>query len=80
LAIYHQSYSNCDPDSEAVILVKSWLVNEWVRGVLRFSPCEPLLLEAGSWGRGQFGNPEEGQRSPLEATTKQQKWRPGCGH
>jgi hypothetical protein len=29
-----------------------------------------LLWEAGSWGRGQFGNPEEGERSPLETVTK----------
>jgi hypothetical protein len=27
--------------------------------------------EAGSWDRGQFGNPEEGERPPLEAATKQ---------
>jgi hypothetical protein len=32
--------------------------------------CE--MREAGSWGRGQFGNPEEKEgRSPLEADTKQ---------
>jgi hypothetical protein len=29
------------------------------------------VAEAGSWGRGQFGNPEEGERPPLEAATKQ---------
>jgi hypothetical protein len=27
--------------------------------------------EAGNWGRGQFGNPEEEERPPWEATTKQ---------
>jgi hypothetical protein len=27
--------------------------------------------EAGSWGRGQLGNPEEGERPQLEAATKQ---------
>jgi hypothetical protein len=27
--------------------------------------------EAGSWGRGEFGNPEEEERPPLEAATKQ---------
>jgi hypothetical protein len=27
--------------------------------------------ESGSWGRGEFGNPEEGERPPLEAATKQ---------
>jgi hypothetical protein len=26
---------------------------------------------AGSWGRGQFGNPEEGERPPLEAVTRE---------
>jgi hypothetical protein len=31
-----------------------------VRGLLGFSRCELLLLEAGSWGRGQSGNLEEG--------------------
>jgi hypothetical protein len=35
--------------SRSVELVKSWLVSEWVRGLLRFSPCELLLLEAGLW-------------------------------
>jgi hypothetical protein len=34
--------------------------------------CSVLLMwEAGSWGRGQFVNPEEGERLPLEATTEQ---------
>jgi hypothetical protein len=46
-------------------------VNELVRELLRFSYCELLLLEAGSSGRGQFGNPEEGERPPLEAAAKQ---------
>jgi hypothetical protein len=32
----------------------NWFVNEWVRGLLLFSPCEPLLLEADSWGTGIF--------------------------
>jgi hypothetical protein len=39
--------------------------------------CELLLLaEAG----GQFENPEEGERPPLEAATKQRQWRHYCGH
>jgi hypothetical protein len=38
-----------------------WWVSEYVRGMLRFSRCELLLLEAGSWERWQFGNPEEGE-------------------
>jgi hypothetical protein len=29
------------------------------------------VAEAGSRGRGQFGNPEEEKRPPLEASTKQ---------
>jgi hypothetical protein len=28
--------------------------------------------EAGSWGRGEFGNLEEGERPQLETATKQQ--------
>jgi hypothetical protein len=32
-------------------------VREWVRGLLRFSPCELLLLEAGSWGTGIVREP-----------------------
>jgi hypothetical protein len=39
--------------------------------LLRFSCCELLLLEAGNRGRGHFGNPEEGERPPLEPDTKQ---------
>jgi hypothetical protein len=27
--------------------------------------------EIGNWGRGQFGNQEEGERPPLQAATKQ---------
>jgi hypothetical protein len=29
------------------------------------------FAEACIWGPGQFGNPEEGERPPLEAVTKQ---------
>jgi hypothetical protein len=35
-------------------------VSASIRGLLQFSPCELLLLEAGSRGQGQFGDPEEG--------------------
>jgi hypothetical protein len=42
-----------------------------IRELLRFGCCELLLLEVGSWGRGQFGNSEEGERPQLEAATKQ---------
>jgi hypothetical protein len=42
--------------------------------------CELLLLEVGSWGRGQFGNAEEEERPPLEATSKQRQWSRDYGH
>jgi hypothetical protein len=35
----------------------SELVGEWVRGLLWFSPCELLLLEADSWGMGTVWKP-----------------------
>jgi hypothetical protein len=50
-------------------------VSKLFRELLRFSLCEILLLEVGSWVRGQFGNLEEGERPQLEAATKQQQWR-----
>jgi hypothetical protein len=37
-----------------------------LRGLL-LSPCELLLLKLVAEVRGQFGNPEEGEHSPLEA-------------
>jgi hypothetical protein len=55
---------------ESVSELVSWLVSQSVRGLLGLSGFELLLLEAGSWSRGIFGNPEEGERSPLEAATK----------
>jgi hypothetical protein len=43
---------------KSVSRVKSvWLVSEWVRGLLRFSPCELLLWESGSWGTGTGREP-----------------------
>jgi hypothetical protein len=44
----------------------SWVLE---RKPLRFSRCELLLWEAGSWGRGYFGNPEERESPLLEAAT-----------
>jgi hypothetical protein len=52
---------------------------EWVKILLRISR-ELLLLEAGSWGQRQFRNPEEGERPPLKAATKQRQWRCDGGH
>jgi hypothetical protein len=34
--------------SQSVESVKSWLVSEMVRGLVRFTGCELLLLQAGS--------------------------------
>jgi hypothetical protein len=50
----------------------SWWVTVLVRE-LQASRWELLLWEAGNWGRGQFGNPDEGERLPLEAATKQRQ-------
>jgi hypothetical protein len=48
---------------EASEVKSSSLVSgELVKGLLRFSRCELLLLEVGSCGRGQLGNPGEGER------------------
>jgi hypothetical protein len=44
-----------------------------VREFLEFSRCQLLLLEAGSWGQGQFGNPEDGECPRLKAATKQRQ-------
>jgi hypothetical protein len=52
--------------------LKSWLVSWWVSVMLWLGHCDLLLLEAGSWGQGQFGNPEEGECPPLKISTKQQ--------
>jgi hypothetical protein len=38
-----------------------------IRKLLRFSRCELLLLEAGNWGRGQFGDPAERERSVVRS-------------
>jgi hypothetical protein len=48
--------------------------------LLGLSRHELLLLEAGNWGWGQFGNPEKGECPLLEAATKQQQRRRDCGH
>jgi hypothetical protein len=69
----------CGPCRDAI---SGTVSEEWVQsvtevdeqsvwGVLKFSRCVLLLLEAGSRGRGDFGSREEGERSPLEAATKQ---------
>jgi hypothetical protein len=50
---------------------ESWFGNELVRELLRFSRCELLLLKFVPDASEQFENPEEGERSPLKAATKQ---------
>jgi hypothetical protein len=54
-----------------VELVGEDWVNQVARGLLGLNRCELLLREAGSWGRGYFGKPKEGERLPLEAATEQ---------
>jgi hypothetical protein len=55
----------------------SWLVNEWVGGLLRFSPCELLLLEAGSWGRGIPGTQSQGNVRHCKPLPGNDRWRHG---
>jgi hypothetical protein len=42
-----------------------------MRGLLRSSYCELLLLETGMLGQREFWNPRETERPPLESATKQ---------
>jgi hypothetical protein len=44
-------------------LTLTWVA---VRELLWFIHCDLLLLEAGSWGLGQFGNLEQRERPPLK--------------
>jgi hypothetical protein len=54
-----------------------WLVSQKNAGIVFVNCCcEKLVAEA----RGQFGDPVEGERPSLEATTKQRQWRRDCGH
>jgi hypothetical protein len=50
--------------------VSQWWFREFVRERLGFSHCELLLWEHGSWGRRQFGNPEEGWK-PLPSNSSE---------
>jgi hypothetical protein len=68
-----RSMPRCYKQGQLFVIV-SWLVGQSVKELLRFSRCEMLLLESGSCGRGPFGNPEEGERPPSKAATKQKKW------
>jgi hypothetical protein len=61
-------------------LVSEWgreWVSEFVRGLLQLSPCELLLLEAGSWGTGTIWEPSIRGRSTIgscyQATTDEDK-------
>jgi hypothetical protein len=40
------------------------------KGVESLQEMSQLRAAAGSWGRGQLGSPEEGERPPLEEVTK----------
>jgi hypothetical protein len=65
-----RSLPRCYTQGQLAVAV-GLLVSELVKGMLHFSHGELLLLEAGSWGWGLFGSPEDGERPPLEAATKQ---------
>jgi hypothetical protein len=74
----------CRPVTRQQPVNSSVVSEEWVSGVSEKlvgelvsklgtcwgSACDLLLLEAGRWDREQFGNPEEGERPPLEAVTR----------
>jgi hypothetical protein len=49
--------------------------SEVVQWVHKQSRCELLLLETGSFGQGQFGNPEEGERLLLKPLSHNDWWR-----
>jgi hypothetical protein len=68
-----RSLPRCYKEGQLAVAVE--LVGELetvVKELVGFSRCELLLLEAGNWDREQFGIPEEGEGSLLEAVTKQQ--------
>jgi hypothetical protein len=48
-------------------------VGWWVRGLLRFSPCELLLLEAGSWNTGTVREPRGRGTSTVESRYQTKK-------
>jgi hypothetical protein len=54
----------CEVIAPATITSSSVLIDS-----VRSNSCE--MREADSWGCGQFGHPEEEERPPLEAGTKQ---------
>jgi hypothetical protein len=56
----HMPRSGFEPRTAAV-------VGELVRGLLRFSPCEALLLAAGSWGTGTVQEPRVRGTSAVES-------------
>jgi hypothetical protein len=60
--VFMQSMSRCYKQDHLVVVV---------RELLQFSHSELFLVEAGSWDRGPFKNPEEREHKPLEMATKQ---------
>jgi hypothetical protein len=74
---HSEAVSRDRPSSDQLVQLRwekwSYLVGEWVRGLLRFSPCELLLLEAGSWGTRIVREPRvrgtSAVRSRYQATT-----------
>jgi hypothetical protein len=54
------------------LLVSDWVSQSVSQSVSQWTAdIQSLWAVAGSWGQGYFGNPEEGERPPLEAATKQ---------
>jgi hypothetical protein len=51
------------------------LVGEWVRRLLLFSSCEPLLIEAGRWGMDSSGVQSKGNISRWEPLPGNNCWR-----
>jgi hypothetical protein len=55
------------------LVERSELIGEWLsefEDCCGFSPCEPLLLEAGSWGTGIVREPRVRGTSAVEAVTR----------
>jgi hypothetical protein len=53
------------------VVKQLWLWFWAVESVESVESCSCEKWEAGSWGRGEFGNPEEWERPMMKASTKQ---------
>jgi hypothetical protein len=64
-----RSVQRCYKQDYIVARVSERLVGEWE--LVKTAAGIQLLLEAGSSGKGQFRNPQEGEHPPSETDTKQ---------